>query len=485
MPERPEPYFETKPHPIIDFRDLAQQYPDLPWLERIKRAFAQRQDIRFGDICLYLLHPDTDIRRDLAHFDQYNGPFVAIPLSTLEMVGMEQEREMSPLTVLAGAAGMARLSGIPTLSTLTPPEEDPRQYMDAGLDVFIHNRLEHSWIAAAVMEIVLMINQYEGRMGLSTKETLKGALAALLHDSATVAGGDAMRLADKEALSEEALINRILDREQVKATMSEMGLDERDAGDIKTIIANEGMLGRLLDLIDRISYTVRDAVAVCGNVTPEECSRPCVKQIDRIIRKDPQLTDIIFSIKVDPEGRVYVEDPARLERFLRLRAWLHVGLYLHPESQLMEAAVITPALKRRWEADSASGRADDESVTIENLLRWERHRLEDVLSREIGGTGQGFMVSLELARYAKANDIKVSEFPDRAAAAEGFIGTLRGRKALVTVDFTKGFDLALDTLVPAPGGLKPFAEVFPRKAAEIAKIGDAVKTVRVYHGIDR
>lgn len=198
------------------------------------------------------------------------------------------------------------LSGIRSLSQVSFAMVDQASDIAIPIAELPENRLNHSLVVARTMEAIMRNNDF------SEDEVNLGIVSALLHDIATPGAGDATKSLDPEVLHEEDYWWENLDEEAWKFIES----TGADFTMIDNIIHNRGVLGKILDIADRIGYVMLD-----------------LKQIgeDPIL---PDLGNIYKDVVYDRErNEVYFNDSERLKVFLGIRAKLFRDVYINPYSQ--------------------------------------------------------------------------------------------------------------------------------------------------------
>ncbi|KKR76836.1 MAG: hypothetical protein UU21_C0003G0029 [Candidatus Levybacteria bacterium GW2011_GWA2_40_8] len=170
-------------------------------------------------------------------------------------------------------------------------------------------RFSHTLVVARTMEAIMRNNDFD------EQDIQTGIVAAMLHDIATPALGDATKKIDPANLDEEDWWWEVLD-EGSWAYLESIGATREQIDDI---IHNKGILGQVLDIADRIGYTMIDLERSGANIIPG-------------IR--PDIGNIFKDVRVDKEtGRVYFEDYQRLGNFLYVRAWFFRNVYINPYNQ--------------------------------------------------------------------------------------------------------------------------------------------------------
>ena len=212
-----------------------------------------------------------------------------------------------------------RLSEIRALSFLSYVDSQPE---NAFLYNFTHSRLDHSLSVALITEEILKQDR------TSQKQINLGIIAALLHDIATPAYGDAAKQVDIVNLHEEDHWWEVLDKKE-RSFVLHFGTRE----EINAIIKNQGLLGKVLDVADRIVYTMKDmdAVQLMSSNGP---FNPYITEMNMIVDNNPKIGNVYQTVLVNQEEQeLYFNNPNCLGAFLNLRAYLHKNLYLYPTNQ--------------------------------------------------------------------------------------------------------------------------------------------------------
>jgi len=191
-------------------------------------------------------------------------------------------------------------------------------------EVFKHNRLDHSLTIARIGEEILTRNRF------SERDINVGIIAFLMHDIRDPAYGDATMKTDPARLSEEdSFLSTVTDKERI--LFEKYGTTP---GEISDIIKNEGVLGKVLDVVDRLVYTVKDLHEIVGSDYKKGSGDKLDPELREILKKYPDFGNLVKHIGVDQKTEeIYFSHPEMLETFLRVRAYLHKNLYYHPFSQ--------------------------------------------------------------------------------------------------------------------------------------------------------
>lgn len=235
-----------------------------------------------------------------------------------------------------------RLSSIRQLSFLAYVGPSPDIQL---LTPFEHSRHEHTLFAAQIVEKILQRNHADDH-------TLKlGINVAMVHDQATPGLGDATKKIDPDALSEEDYWYEVME-EKGWEHLRKNGISREEMDDA---IHNKGLVGKVLDIADRISYVMLDLNQIVQTENMDKILIDAQElgyraEIAEILQKDTNIGSIYQDIDIDWETEeVYFRNPERLSRFLEIRALLNKNLYMHPISlarDMMVARTIEPFYAR-------------------------------------------------------------------------------------------------------------------------------------------
>jgi hypothetical protein len=216
--------------------------------------------------------------------------------------------------------GLRRLSGIKSLSFLSYLQGERRE-ANIRMDLY-QDRYIHSLLVATLMEEVLTRNEF------SEQDVKKGVIAGLFHDIATPALGDATKKIDYKNLDEEKFWWEAIGQEG-HDFLNEEGVSRQE---VDQIIQNQGTIGKILDVVDRISYTMVDVERLSSGYIKGAYPYK-FRYLDSFFTRNLDIGNIYKDIKVDHDsGDVYFEDPKRLSKFLYLRSHLFKYLYMNPRS---------------------------------------------------------------------------------------------------------------------------------------------------------
>lgn len=218
-----------------------------------------------------------------------------------------------------------RLFHIKALSSLTYTGDDPwrKSYPEFRQDRFVH-----TLVAAKTAEEIARQNN------LPKRDVNTVVTATVLHDDATPAYGDATKSIDPENLHEETHWREMVD-DRGWAFIQKIG---SNAGEIDSIIKNQGVLGQILDISDRITYVMTDLNGLFGLKFPGSYLDEDDLLFSEVLSQDPKIGNIYKEVAIE-DDQVFFTNPQRLQRFLYLRALLHDRLYQQPQSQGRDLAV--------------------------------------------------------------------------------------------------------------------------------------------------
>ena len=234
-----------------------------------------------------------------------------------------------------------RLTNVKCLSFLSYIGPDPKNMY---FTEFTHSRLDHTLTVALITEQILKQN------GFPQDQINLGIIAALLHDIATPAYGDATKQIDMKNLHEEDHWWEVLDKKG-KDFATQFGTRQT----INEIIKNQGLLGKVLDISDRITYTMKDLNAL-QVAPPQVGEKPnsYLADLNIIIANYPKIGNIYQEVGVDQRKQdVFFNNPDSLNVFLNLRAHLHQKLYMHPINQAKDL-LVSKAIAQIYSKDGSS-----------------------------------------------------------------------------------------------------------------------------------
>ncbi len=282
--------------------------------------------------------------------------------------------------------GIQRLQRVRQLAFLYNPaflEDNPTMMASH----FTHNRLTHVCDVAAIITLICNNNYKEL---WSHRHTLR--LAGLLHDTLTPGGGDTTKSIDFAAFDEDIHFRELFKNPGWPRLRDEYNVDE-DL--LYQTILGKGLLGRVLDLADKVAYGARDLDGFTG--WPKELDTDSgrswgIYKINEILypKKDSPLKTQTWREmkKVPPEPSLFelwdcaqviddalvITDSRRLARFLHARAIMFRYVYYNPVARFPEFVISQYILKKMYNT----------VVTKEELLEYGDMQVEDAISKYVG-----------------------------------------------------------------------------------------------------
>jgi HD superfamily phosphohydrolase len=350
-----------------------------------------------------------------------------------------------------------RLSNVKCLSFLSYVGPDPK---NTYFIEFPHSRLDHTLTVALITEEILKQN------GFSQDQINLGIVAALLHDIATPAYGDATKQVDPVNLHEENHWQKMLDKEG-KDFIHQFGTEKM----LDTIIKNQGVLGKVLDVSDRITYTMKDlsALQIIAPLETGQKSQILLRKINKIITHYPKIGNIYKTVGVDQKKQeVFFNDPQMLNVFLNLRAHLHQKLYVHPINQAKDLFV-SKAIGRLYSNDKSF------ILNPDNLRQMNDYDLMKTLSKFYNRSA--VVMHLNLVNW-RAEFRKFSSI-DRAKEEERMLKQ-KENIAVIGIKDCQGFNPATDYKVFDGHNYVDFKYYDISAADEIEKTANATRGIYLF-----
>lgn len=397
-----------------------------------------------------------DFRQISDEFTNGGGFHEFLPFSGLNR-WVEEDRLLFRAFVEFGIA--PRLAEIRALSFLSYVGPDPEQQYFIG---YSHDRLDHSLVVAMTAGEIGRLNN------LPQKDTDTLEASGLLHDIATPALGDATKSIDPENLDEEKFWQQSLS-ESGESLLGEEGL-EREA--IDDIIRNHGVLGQVLDIADRITYTMKDLFNVIGHTKNNIDIYPYLMELRYPLSHHPNIGNIYKDVVVDQKKDiVFFADSQHLGVFLLLRALMHKHLYIGPTSQgrdFFVANLIKPLYS-----------TDDSQLLNPKILRQmvDRELLNLLAKHYQFPRLQGEWLYRQLTNwYPRYERCETQEEANEKAKYLGQEFLVMGIKEC------KGFDTGLSYLtLDENQKVVPFEEADPDMARQIREIENDTRAVYVFY----
>lgn len=351
-----------------------------------------------------------------------------------------------------------RLFGVRQLGFLHDPVARSG-HSSAGL-LFEHSRGCHLLDTYAFG--TLMLSNFGDSVSEPVRRTVQ--LACLTHDWLTPAGGDTVKLVDPEGFDEDTTYPTALKGLDLKYLRKSYGIDPEL---LTETVRGNGWAGQMLDLADKLAYVARDAFwYVCrygpdGPVTYPD-GFPEVRALTLGQTHACGLWDAV-GLK---DGRLFVADPERLYRFLKLRALLFRQLYQHPGARFLEFITATTAIRALY---------DRGKLCRQQLLSMTDFELERTIDHEVGPYFCTHLISFN------AGEVCVETFKTETEATARQRELVSAGVRLAQVEnLNRRINPATHYLVPHRGTLAPFCEVRPKEAAEIEGILEKARFIRLY-----
>lgn len=360
-----------------------------------------------------------------------------------------------------------RLMYIKQLALLTYSAEDEVNYYAKGPG-FHQTRDNHSFLTARPLELMMRINNFP------QSEVNNGIIAGMIHDIATPPFGDPTKEIDPGVLNEEVAVQKFLDKYDL-AALERFGFDKEK---VLAAIRNEGTLGKLLDIADKISYTSIDSFNYVGELDPEHRSigalDSTIKPMKALVDNDPKWANIYQEVRIDKyDDEPFFTNAHRLSTFLELRALMYKALYLNPHCRgqdMLYKMLMQPLYSREPNPDYP--------FNSENLLYLTDDDANRIILKSWYFLDQKRHLSFQLGVLPDYTKVKNSKNVSRK------IRELQKKGALVIGSETiRKFNPATNFRArdPKDGNIKPFSEIFPEKAAELDAMVDYCNQTVVYY----
>ncbi len=219
------------------------------------------------------------------------------------------------LEAVINACGLRRLELVHQFGYLSP----------YARSATLHNRFDHSCNVTAIAALIAMRNDQISDAALTALQC-----AAICHDALTPAGGEPVKEISPADFDEDAHFHTLLATPAWGRVQRKFNIDTQLVG---AIVKNEGVLGAILDLADKIAYTARDYSIVSGDAYPYYGSD--VEKIRGAMTRDPDVCTLPFNIVVSQDN-VFIANHLRLKNFLQLRANMFRYCYYHPRAAAYE-----------------------------------------------------------------------------------------------------------------------------------------------------
>jgi len=397
------------------------------------------------------------IRREAAIAGDLLEPHTIVPAMPLSGIGfIALEDGLTEKTIRT--FGLGRLQRIRQLGFLHDPVIRKGLSGVAGMgQLFAHTRYLHTH-DVHVLALLMARNN-----SLAEDDETHLRVAALTHDALTPAGGDTIKLIAPASLDEETNYPSIFTMFPWQGLRDEYHLSEER---LSAIVRNEGLLGQLLDLADKIAYVARDSSMFLGRLILGGLGLNCesFQEIRRFIDEHPEVCTLWDCITVD-DGRVVIEDGERLASFLKLRALLFRNVYYAPEARFLEHLLAKVVVQYLF---------DKKLISVRSLLRMGDFELEAQIDRLMGEFFCSRTIGLDLRAFAETFDTD--------AQAQEREQELVRQGALTLLDrFNVVAKSGANMLVCSGGRVVPFKDAFPQDTQDIEATLRDTKQYRLYY----
>lgn len=347
-----------------------------------------------------------------------------------------------------------RLQGINQLGFLRPP------WLTGGSDSYYHwmpltetTRFLHS------LDVMTVATLMGTNVHLSASDINTLRLAALTHDMATPAGGDSVKLVDPKRLDEDVNYALVLDRSNPAELLRAWNVN-RD--DLLQTIRNEGTLGQILDIADKIAYTARDA-ASCAFLLGTESVQSGLAQLRQIVTGNQHVCSIWDSVRLH-DGNIVFADARRLVNFLRLRTLMFREVYYHPRAKFGEYLISRILVKAMYRSGN---------LTLNELLEMTDAELMRRVDKEYGCVS-----TMQSTRRKERCRVFQTE-----AEAQSFANELKakGNPFVLIENHSQTVKSCTDLPVLVGHKAKPLREAYPGDAREIESMAQILPTTQVYY----
>jgi HD superfamily phosphohydrolase len=362
---------------------------------------------------------------------------------------------------LSQVYNLHRLSRIKQLGFLQAPWFKDSLYANPIAD---HNRFMHS------LDVMAMATVIGANLKLDRRQMNTLRMAAFTHDMGTPAGGDSVMLVDPEAFDEDLHYPEFLNRPGWKRIRDTYAIDRRML--IRTIL-NQGLLGQILDIADKLAYTARDLHCCLPYLEygRKHMDQYTLEELFRLVELHPQVCGIWDSITID-NRRMAFKDAERLGVFLKVRALMFREVYYHANARFGEYLVARVLVKALYK----SGK-----ITRAELLTMGDEELSARLDHEYG-TDRNRTTSSLVEDIVQGGGAKRRTFAT-SAEAEVFLASLRaeGNPFSLLEDIVKTIKVRGDFLVLTVHGPKPYSVVCPDAYQELEEMVRPFQQVHVYY----
>ncbi len=317
-----------------------------------------------------------------------------------------------------------------------------------------------------VMALATLIGT-NARLSKSALNTLR--LAALTHDMGTPAGGDSVKIVDLKALDEDANYEELIDTCDWASIQKEYRIDRTAL--LRAVRSNDGILGNILDVADKLAYVARDIKACMHHIEAGAAGEDQLglRTLKKLIERHQYVCGVWDALRVRNDT-LYCNDAARLIAFLKVRVLLFRELYYHPYSRFGEFLISRLLVKAMYQRGA---------LTKAQLLKMDDSQLLRVMSEEYSYEGSfGNPISDTVS-----SGLSRCESFARRADAEAFIAKLQKEGNVFTLleDTTRLIKTGAKMLVKKGQSILPIFEAYPGDARELDEMARMLPQVHVYY----
>lgn len=329
------------------------------------------------------------------------------------------------------------------------------------IEGFHHNRYIHSF------DVLAIANLIGNNAELSEEDIKILQVAALSHDYLTPAGGDTTKKVDQTAFDEDAHYGEIFSTKEWETFAKEYGITKEQEEKLRQTVLGEGVLGKLLDLSDKMAYVARDISRYLNHevrIERDGEGGPGLGKIKSFIRQNSLVCSMWDAVGVDGD-KVFINDASRLEDFLRVRALMWKYLYENFEGGLSISILSERIINYLYKKGD---------LTKEYLLSVGDSQLEEVLSEFLGV--QRFPALTTKLPHVSENFSNLNDafkFAQKFNNEPGKIVVINDFK-IASSPSTKKF------LVETKDGIMSFDQARPDAAEEINAVMGTPNMVNVY-----
>ncbi|MFA5926020.1 MAG: hypothetical protein WC831_03715 [Parcubacteria group bacterium] len=351
---------------------------------------------------------------------------------------------------------LRRLMGILQLSNLM----DPSRTYSQG---FIHTRFVHSMDTYVIMLLIL----YNNRHILPKKLFKSLAVAALIHDLATPAGGDGTKIIDPDYFCEERNLPEYIKLYSAgwKKVCESLNLIEEI---IFQSVRGLGLCGKILDVADKLAYSSRDTSIFLNRFDTgmKLIYSEDYREIQWRSGIQPPLYSAWDSVKIVGQEVVFL-NPKKLGDAMHGRALMCKNFYFNAYARSFEAILAKCVLSYLY-AKKLINRSLLYQITDRDL--------EGIVSK-FTGVPFAFHASHALGR------ITTETFASLEAAKKREAEIIKDGNFFVTIEDTRGrIKPATHFLVRTPEGkICPYSEACPEEAGHIQSIVTLEKALFLHY----